>query len=122
MFNFRQNREMNQAWCFPIAFICSVILGSVTLSCNGWGQAPTTPKIAFSSHRDGNRDIYVMDINGKNPRNLTNHPGFDFSPAWSLDGQRIAFLSHRREGDGLYVMDADGKNQRYLRSSPFFSP
>lgn len=127
MFDFQPNRKLNQARCFYITFICLVILDCITLSSDGWGQAPKEPKIAFSSHRDGNRDIYVMDVNGKNPRNLTNQPGSDFSPTWSPDGRRIAFLSIREEGDGLYVMDADGKNQHYLApmskfANPAWSP
>lgn len=28
-------------------------------------------------------DIYVMDADGENPRNLTDHPGLDAQPAWS---------------------------------------
>ena len=75
-------------------------------------------RIAFVSRRDGNLEIYVMDINGGNQRNLTNHPDSDGSPAWSPDGKRIVFRSNR---DGhihlihgwstseIYVMDADGK-------------
>ena len=114
MFSFQPNRKLNQARCFYITFICFVILGSVALSSNGWGQAPKTSQIAFSSNRDGNDEIYVMDIDGKNPRNLTNHPGFDYSPVWSPDGRRIAFFSLRKKEDGLYVMAADGNNQHYL--------
>ena len=114
MFNFRQNRKISRAERFPMAIICLVILSSVPLSNDAWGQAPTTPKIVFSSDRNGNDEIYMMDIDGKNPRNLTNHPGFDFSPAWAPDGQRIAFYSSRQEDEGLYVMDADGDNQHYL--------
>lgn len=40
-------------------------------------------KIAFHSSRDGNREIYVMNADGSNQRNLTNHPDDDFHPAWS---------------------------------------
>ena len=81
---------------------------------NVWAQAPRKAQIVFSSDRDGDDEVYVMDIDGKNPRNLTNHPGSDYSPVWSPDGRRIAFLSLRKKEDGLYVMDADGKNQHYL--------
>ena len=37
-------------------------------------------QIAFMSHRDGNWEIYVMDPNGGNQRNLTNNPDKDWEP------------------------------------------
>ena len=114
MLNFQSKKKLNQAQYYYIIFIHLVILSSSTLCNDGWAQAPTTPKIAFSSDRDGNDEIYVIDIDGKNPRNLTNHPGSDYSPVWSPDGRRIAFLSLRKKEHGLYVMDADGNNQHYL--------
>ena len=94
-------------------------------------------RIAFTSDRDRNYEIYVMDDDGKNQRNLTNHPDRDLVPAWSPDGTRIAFMSNRDghvRKDGvrttfeIYVMDADGGNQQNLTnhpagdSSPSWSP
>ncbi len=40
-------------------------------------------RIAFTTHRDGNAEIYIMDRDGSNPSNLTNDPAPDFDPAWS---------------------------------------
>ena len=38
-------------------------------------------------------DIYVMDADGGNPKNLTNHRRQnEFSPSWSPDGERIVFV------------------------------
>ena len=37
-------------------------------------------QIAFTSHRDGNWEIYVMDTDGDNPKNLTNHASSDTDP------------------------------------------
>ena len=85
-------------------------------------------QIAFMSQRDGNPEIYVMDVDGKNQRRLTNHPDNDLSPSWSPDGKRIVFFSNR---DGhvhvihglpayeIYVMDADGGNPQNLTNNPF---
>ena len=44
--------------------------------------SPDGERIAFMSHRDGNREIYVMDADGGNQQNLTNNPGHDWSPSW----------------------------------------
>jgi len=44
--------------------------------------SPTGEKIAFSSDRDGNREIYVMDADGLNQTNLTNNPAEDARPSW----------------------------------------
>ena len=49
-------------------------------------------RIAFTSDRDRNNEIYLMDDDGKNQRNLTNHPDRDLAPSWSPDGTRIAFM------------------------------
>ena len=78
-------------------------------------------RIAFASDRDGNWEIYVMDVNGGNPRNLTNDPSDDRDPSWSPDGKRIVFFSNRdghvidgRPTSEIYVMDADGGNPQNL--------
>ena len=94
-------------------------------------------QIVFASDRDGQpdvipgwftHDIFVMDVNGKNQRNLTNHPDKDHSPSWSPDGKRIVFTSERDENKEIYVMDADGSHPRRLTEndnfdqSPSWSP
>jgi Tol biopolymer transport system component len=68
-------------------------------------------KIAFTTDRDGNDEIYVMDIDGSNQHNLTNNPASDFGPSWSPDGNRIFFTSDRSGKYDIYVMNADGSNQ-----------
>ena len=75
-------------------------------------------KIAFVSERDGNKEIYVMNPDGSEQKNLTNNPAFDGSPSWSPDGKRIAFHSYRDGNREIYVMNPDGTDQKRLTNNP----
>jgi TolB protein len=45
--------------------------------------SPDGKKIVFSSNRDGNWELYIMDANGKNQTRLTHTPAAERNPAWS---------------------------------------
>ncbi len=76
-------------------------------------------RIVFATLRFDNYEIHVMDADGTNQENLTNHPVDDMDPDWSPDGTKIAFVSNRDLGvDQIYVMDADGTNQIRLTYGP----
>ena len=68
----------------------------------------------------GAMEIWVMDADGSNKRQLTfDTPGGNFTPVESPDGSRIAF-SAARQGVGhpeVWVMDADGSGQRRLTTT-----
>ena len=74
------------------------------------GQTTTvTDKIAFSSDRDNNYEIYCTDIDGSGVSRLTNDSGWDKHPAWSHDGTKIVFSSSRgNRGFNIYIMNSDG--------------
>ena len=72
-------------------------------------QAANGPgRIAFTSNRDGNDEIYVMNPDGTGVMRLTNDPASDQQPVWSPDGSRLAFASNRSGKFDVYVMNADG--------------
>src|SRR3982751_4965771 len=75
----------------------------------------STPHIAFASDRDGNWEIYLMDVDGGHQNRLTRREPQDRFPLWSPDRSRIAFGS-QAGGDHweLWVMNVDGTNPRPL--------
>jgi TolB protein len=76
---------------------------------NNWpAVAPDGGRIAFTSNRDGDFDVWVMNADGGAARNLTRRPGLDLRPSWSPDGRRLAFTSNRGGAYGLFVMPAEG--------------
>ena len=75
-------------------------------------------RIAFQSKRDGNYEIYSVDGEGRDPKNLTMHPGHDGEPAWSPDHTRIAFDSDRSGNFDIYVMNADGTGVAQVTTEP----
>jgi TolB protein len=82
---------------------------------NGSGPLAWSPdgtQIAYRGYMpDFRGEVFVVDVDGGEPRNLSNHE-FDDGTwlAWSLDGARIAFTS-TREPDGIYAVTLDGTTE-----------
>lgn len=113
------------------SFLCWAAFLLLGLSvCPVSAEAPTRAKIVFTSARDGNAEIYIMNADGSEQIRLTDSPGDDFDPTWSPTGEQIAFVSERdHEGlNDIYLMDPDGKNVRRAfddleyRTAPTWSP
>lgn len=72
-----------------------------------------------------NGEIFIMNADGSNEKQLTNRPGYDGGPQISPDGTKIAFYGKNAEGNyEIFVMDADGKNIINLSEDPMedYSP
>ena len=75
-------------------------------------------RIAFTTDRDDNSEIYVMNSDGGGQTNLSRSPAREDEPDWSPDGQRVAFVSDRGETPQVYIMNADGSDPRQITSAP----
>ena len=72
--------------------------------------SPDSRKVIMSMAKDGNSDIYTMDLSSKKVTRLTNNPAIDTSPSFAPDGKQVVFESDRGGSQQLYVMNADGSN------------
>jgi len=75
-------------------------------------------QIAFVSGDESETQIFVVDADGSNLRQLTNSAGHNEDPAWSPDGSQIAFWSDRAGDADIYLMGADGSSQVNITNSP----
>ena len=105
MANIRRSKKL-----FLVESLSTSILLFIISSFSDW--SPRENKLLFWANREGNPEVYAVNLDGSRLVNLTNHPSEDANPVWSPDGKFIAFYS-KRDGNGeIYVMDADGSNLR----------
>ena len=75
-------------------------------------------------------DLYVMDSDGSNVKQLTFSPGYDGGPFYNAEGTKILWRRFNPDGNSaeIWTMDADGSNQRQLTANgmvnwgPFYHP
>ena len=97
-------------YCLSLGLLCSVS-----------AKPLTTEKILFSSNRDGNSEIYMMNPDGSQQVRLTEHRAADFHPVCSPTGEDILFVSTRSGEPDLYIMRADGQGERpVFRTAPAY--
>ena len=96
----------------------------LSFSCGEDNKSPTEPsdktldKIAFCSDRDGNWEIYVIDLIDSTITKLTDNSANDRLPKLSPDDTQIAFSTNRDGNYEIYVMNADGTNPHNLTQNP----
>jgi len=79
--------------------------------------SPDSSQIAFYGDlaTAGNINLYAINVDGSNLRQLTKDLFFIIDPSWSPDGKRIVFAADPIARN-LYVIDSDGRNLRRLTS------
>ncbi len=101
--------------------------------------SPNGKKLAFISNRDGNREIYTVDLiwmdgytqwEGRNLINISQTIENDWTPKFSPKNDKIIYSSYFPLNDNydIFIMDADGKNKKNITNTswyekyPQFSP
>ena len=83
----------------------------------------TWQRIAFTSYRDGNGNVYKMNPQGLSLVRLTSSSLDEATPAWSWDNKRLAMARTRMDGNtsrvDIWVINVDGTNGHWARSTPF---
>ena len=84
--------------------------------------------IAFISDRSGHREVWLMDYDGSNPRQITRHQSMTLNPSFSPDGERLAYTAFTKRESELWVINRRGGGRVKiptgvnLNTSPAFSP
>jgi TolB protein len=93
------------------------------------GQSIYGSHIYFTSDRSGSQEIWMMDPDGKNQRQITSFKFLSMGPSASPDGQKVAFTSYRNTNPGIFVFSVDPVrdlrfyNQRAsVNTTPSFTP
>ena len=69
-------------------------------------MSPDEKNLAFAmSPKNGNTDIYLLNLKSNFIKRLTNHPAVDYLPVWDPSGKRIAYTSHSSSTPNVHVID-----------------
>jgi tol-pal system beta propeller repeat protein TolB len=90
--------------------------------------SPDGGSILFFSARSGRNELWVMNADGTEPRQLTHGGGESMEGDWSPDGTRIVFRRNSGDGGDIWIMNQDGSVAALLHagermdSDPRWSP
>jgi Tol biopolymer transport system component len=93
-----------------VKVIVGVLAVCVALVCAALAVGRLLPdggELAYVTARDGNFEVYLLDINTTLTYNLSRHSSRDDSPIWSPDGERLTFVSYRDGNAQVYTADPD---------------
>ena len=75
---------------------------------------PFGSQIAFSSRVGRFKELFVMDMDGQNIRQLTNDRGLAVSPSWASDGLSLIFTSYQKRAPDLFSLDLFTRRQTQI--------
>jgi TolB protein len=72
----------------------------------------------FSSNRDGNSEIYALNLSNQALPRLTNNPAQDEQPALAPDSVQVAYVSNQAGNNEIYLTGVDGRVPLNLTNNP----
>lgn len=117
------SRRFDGDWRRATHLFADAIVEAVT---QAKGIAST--RVVFVSKSTGAKEIYVMDIDGANLRQLSNDKTISLGPKWSYDGKRIAYMSYKSSFPDVWMIDLDTLKRKRVshyagfNGQPAFSP
>ena len=92
------------------------------------GRGLFLSQVAFISDRTGHREVWMMDYDGSNQRQITNHRNLTLNPSFSPDGERLVYTGFTPDASYLYIVARQGGGRVRigtgvnLNTSPTFAP
>jgi Tol biopolymer transport system component len=92
---------------------------SENIEISGWvvNMNYQVKRIVFSANKDGNEDIYSINLDGSDLKRLTDNPGSDLYPCVSPDAKKILYSSDIKGVWQIMVMNWDGTDKKQLTFS-----
>jgi len=104
-------------------FLVSIVVVNSTQAQSPGGDmspawSPVSDDIAYDSDREGDTEIYVLNLSSNRVSALTDNTASDREPSWAPDGKRLAFYSSRDGNFELYITGRDGLSFERLTQHP----
>jgi len=64
--------------------------------------SPDGNKLALALSQDGNHEVYILDVESRVLKRITNHWGIDTEPAWAPDGRSLVYTSEQGGSPQIY--------------------
>jgi TolB protein len=110
LFGKKYNSKINEHGIVAL-MVASDILFALT-----GDEGEFSTRIAFVSKNNSQADIYTINYDGSEIKNVTNHKSIVIGPRWSPDGRYLAFTSYRDGRPEVYVRDLKNGTDKKVAS------
>ncbi len=123
---YSEGRRIGNLWRVPLlrdrpaTWADAEALTSDQLELDKSAPSPDGKRLVVQTDRSGNWDLWLLELESRALRNLTNHPAYESFASWSPDGSAIVFGSDRSGNWDLWSMSAAGGSVTQLTDHPAY--